>query len=248
MSERSRQLNSSSRRGGFASTQWSVVLAARRDPARRQAALERLCRTYWLPVYGYLRRRGNSPADAEDMTQGFFAHVITGDFLDRPDPARGRFRGYLIGALKQFVGHERARASAQKRGGDRIFVDLSAVDLEQEFSAIDQSQLDASEAYELSWAVTVLGQAVGRLEEEQRVAGRAKVFAVLKPLLHTVPAPGDYERVAGALGASRATVAVWLHRLTRRLAELVKLEVAATLESQEDAEEELRHLLAVFRR
>lgn len=235
-------------RGEFAPTQWSVLRLARGDQARRRQALEQLCRTYWPPVYSYLRRRGHSPADAEDLTQEFFAHLMAGDFFDRPDPARGRFRGYLVGALRQFVGHERVHATAQKRGGLVTFVDFTDLDLEREFAAVAHPDLDPSEAYELSWAVTVLGQALRRLEDEQRAAGRAAVFAALKPLLHTPPEPGDYARVSAALGTSRATIAVWLHRLTRRLAELVKLEVAATLENPHDAEQELRHLLAVFRR
>lgn len=234
-------------RGEFAPTQWSIVRDARGDHARRQGALDQLCRTYWPPVYSYLRRRGHVPADAEDTTQAFFAHLLAGDFFSRPDPARGRFRGYLVGALKQFVGHERAHAAAEKRGGRVTFVELGELEMEREFSAVDQAELDPSEAYELSWAITVLGQAMRRLETEQRAAGRAAVFATLQPLLHTPPKPGDYERVSAALGTSRATVAVWLHRLTRRLGELVKLEVAATLEDPADADEELRHLLAVFR-
>jgi RNA polymerase sigma-70 factor (ECF subfamily) len=235
-------------RGEFAPTQWSIVRDARSDQARRQEALEHLCRTYWPPVYSYLRRRGQPPADAEDTTQAFFAHLLTGDFFDRPDPARGRFRGYLIGALKQFAGHERTRATAEKRGGRVTFVDLGDQEMEREFASLDHAALDPSEAYELSWAVTVLGHAMRRLEEEQRAAGRTTVFAALQPLLHTPPAPGDYERVSAQLRTSRATVAVWLHRLTRRLGELVKLEVAATLENPADADEELQHLLAVFRR
>lgn len=234
--------------GDFAPTPWSIVRDARSDQARRQEALEHLCRTYWPPVYSYLRRRGHAPADAEDTTQAFFAHLLAGDFFERPDPARGRFRGYLVGALKQFAGHERAHAAAEKRGGRITFVELTDLEMEREFSAVDQPGLDPSEAYELSWAVTVLGQAMRQLEIEQRAAGRAVVYTVLQPLLHTPPKPGDYERASVALGTSRATVAVWLHRLTRRLGELVKLEVTATLEDPADADEELRHLLAVFRR
>ncbi len=234
--------------GGFAPTQWSIVRDAGSDPARRQAALESLCRTYWPPVYSFLRRRGHSPADAEDTTQAFFAHLLAGDFFERPDPARGRFRGYLVGALRQFVSHERAHTDAQKRGGHVTFVNLAGLDTEREYAAVDHAQLDPSEAYELSWAVTLLGQAMRRLEAEQRAAGRAAAFTALKPLLHATPGPGDYDRIATALNTSRATVAVWLHRLTRRLAELVKLEVAATLENPADAEQELQHLLQVFRR
>ena len=235
-------------RGVFASTQWSVVLGARGDQSRQRHALERLCRIYWPPVYSFLRRRGHSPADAEDTTQAFFAHIMEGDFLNRPDPARGRFRGYLVGALRQFVGHERAHAHAKKRGGGVAFVDLADVDTEREFVALAHPELDPSEAYELSWAVTVLNQAMHRLEVEQRAANRLAVFVTLKPFLHSPPAAGDYERAAAALKTTRATVAVWLHRLTRRLGELVKLEVAATLENPADAEQELQHLLHVFRR
>jgi RNA polymerase sigma-70 factor (ECF subfamily) len=235
-------------RGKFASTQWSVVLGARGDCAQQRRALEQLCRIYWPPVYSFLRRRGHTPADAEDTTQAFFAHLMAGDFLSRPDPARGRFRGYLIGALRQFVSHERTHASAQKRGGLVSLVDLAEVDTEREFAALAHPDLDPSEAYELSWAITVLNQAVKRLEAEQVAADRSAIFATLKPFLHTPPAAGDYERAAATLKTSRATVAVWLHRLTRRLGELVKLEVSATLENPADAEQELQHLLHVFRR
>ena len=235
-------------RGEFAPTPWSIVRDARSDQARRHEALEHLCRTYWPPVYSYLRRHGRPPADAEDTTQAFFAHLLAGNFFERPDPERGRFRGYLVGALKQFIGHERAYAAAEKRGGRITFVGLTDLEMEREFAAVDQTGLDPSEAYELSWALTVLSHAMRRLETEQRTAGRAAVFTTLQPLLHTPPKPGDYGRVSIALGTSRATVAVWLHRLTRRLGELVKLEVAATLEDPADADEELRHLLAVFRR
>lgn len=235
-------------RAEFAPTQWSTVRDARRDHAQRHEALEALCRTYWPPVYSFLRRHGQSPADAEDLTQDFFVHLMTGDFFERPDPARGRFRSYLVGALRQFVGHARAHAGALKRGGGAVFLDLSGPEVERNFAIVDHAQLDPSEAYELSWAVTLLNTALRQLEAEQRTAGRATVFATLRPMLHSAPAPGDYERAAAILGASRATVAVWLHRLTQRLAELVKLEVAATLENPADAEEELRHLQAVFRR
>jgi RNA polymerase sigma-70 factor (ECF subfamily) len=225
-----------------------LVLAARRDPERRDHALERLCRTYWLPIYSFLRRHGHSPADAEDTTQGFFAHLLASDFMDRPDPARGRFRSYLIGALKQFVGHQRERNAALKRGGGIGFIAFEHAQAEEAFAAVDQPQLDPSEAYELAWAIAVLGRAQQRLEGEQAQAGRAHVFAALKPFLHATAQPGDYERTATMLNTTRATVAVWLHRLNQRLAELVKLEVAATLEDPADAEQELRHLLQVLRR
>ena len=237
-----------SRAGGFAATQWSVVLAARRDSAQRQEALEQLCAAYWLPLYGYLRRRGHPPADAEDLTQGFFVYLIEGDFLERPDPAKGRFRGYLIGALRHYLGSHFERASAQKRGGGARFIDWTNLDAEQEFAAIDQPARDPSEVYEASWALTLLARALSRLEQEQKAAGRERQFDALKAFLSTTPTRGDYDIAARSLGTTRTNVAVWVHRLNARYAELVKLEVAATVQEPGDVEQEMRHLLQALQR
>lgn len=234
--------------GSFGSTQWSIVLASRRDAADRPAALQRLCSAYWLPIYSYLRRRGHAPADAEDLTQSFFAHLLDGDFLDRPDPAKGRFRGYLVGALKNFLGQHFERALAQKRGGGARFVDWTTLDAEREFAAADQPQLDPADAYEKTWALTLLSRALHQLETEQSASGRARVFAVLRPFLSTTPTRGDYENAALTLGTSRTNVAVWVHRLNHRYAELVKLEVAATVNSPDDIPSEMQHLLQALRR
>jgi RNA polymerase sigma-70 factor (ECF subfamily) len=232
----------------FSPTQWSVVLAARSDSGRRREALEQLCATYWPPIYGYLRRRGHIPADAEDLTQGFFLYLIESDFLDRPDPALGRFRGYLVGALKHFLGGHFEREGAQKRGGRAKFLDWTEVDPEREFAALGLAQQDPAELYETSWALTLLGQALQKLGEEQTAAGRARQFAVLKPFLSATPSRGDYDQAAFALGTSRTNVAVWVHRLNQRYGELVRLAVAATVASPAEVNEELRHLLTVLRR
>lgn len=231
----------------FASTQWSLVLETRSDSANRRTALEGLCRAYWLPIYGYLRRRGHAPPDAEDLTQGFFLYLLEGDFLDRPDPAKGRFRGYLIGALKHFLAGESRHASAQKRGGGAQFIDWTSIDAEREFLAQDQSQQDPSAAYETSWALTVMSNALRRLETEQAAAGRARQFGVLKGYLSTTPTRGEYDDAALALGTTRATVAVWIFRLNRRYAELVRLEVAASLQDPAEVKNEMRHLLQALR-
>ncbi len=233
---------------GFASTQWSVILAGRQSAEGRREALEHLCAAYWLPLYGFLRRRGHAPADAEDLTQAFFAYLIGGDFLERPDPAKGRFRGYLIGTLRHFLGTHYERAGALKRGGGQRFVDWSSVDAEAEFAALDQPQRDPAEVYETGWALALLGRALARLADEQTAAGKARQYAVLKPFLSTPPTRGDYEQAAQALGTSRATVAVWVHRLNARYAELVKLEVAATVQDPADVESEMRHLLQALQR
>ncbi len=234
--------------GVFSPTQWSVVLAARSDSVRRREALEQLCTTYWPPIYGYLRRRGKSPSDAEDLTQSFFLHLIESDFLDRPDPAQGRFRGYLVGALRHFLSNHFEREGAQKRGGQATFLDWSELDPEREFAALGQSQNDPGEVFETSWALTLLGQALRKLEAEQVEAGRARQFAVLKPYLSATPSRGDYDQAAHALGTSRTNVAVWVHRLNQRYAELVRLAVAATVQNPAEVSEELRHLLTVLRR
>lgn len=233
---------------GFASTQWSVILAGRQTAEGRREALEHLCRAYWFPLYGFLRRRGHAPADAEDLTQGFFAFLIGGDFLDRPDPAKGRFRGYLIGAMRHFLGTHYERAGARKRGGGVRFVEWATVDAEAEYAAVDQVQRDPAEVYETSWALALLGRALTRLAEEQAAAGKGRSFAVLKPFLSTAPTRGDYDEAARVLGATRATVAVWVHRLNARYAELVKLEVAATVQDPAEVAAEMRHLLQALQR
>lgn len=232
----------------FAPTQWSVILQARRDSAHRRAALEQLCASYWLPIYGYLRRRGHSPADAEDLTQNFFVYLLDGDFLDRPDPAKGRFRGYLVGALRHFLSEHFERANAQKRGGRAQFIDWHSLDAESELASVDQPQADPSALFERSWALTLLARALRKLEDEQATPpARAAQFAVLKTFLSTTPGPGDYDRAAAALGTTRTNVAVWVHRLNQRYAELVKLEIAATVNDPTEVRAEMQHLLRALR-
>lgn len=231
----------------FVSTQWSVILEARHKSDSGRAALEQLCSAYWLPVYGYLRRHGHNQADAEDFTQGFFAYLLESDFLERPDPTRGRFRSYLIGALRHYLSSHFERATAKKRGGGAKFVDWNSLDAEREFAAMDQPQSDPSAVFERSWAFTLLARALRQLEEEQKSAGKLKQFEVLKPYLSSSPTRGDYERAADLLDTSRTNVAVWVHRLNQRYGELVKLEVAATVQDPTEVKEELKHLLQVLR-
>ncbi len=224
------------------------MLASRDNPARRREALEHLCGLYWRPIYAYLRRRGHTPPDAEDLTQGFLLHLIESDFLDQPDPQQGRFRGYLVGALKHYLGSHFERANARKRGGGAIRIEWSEADAEREIAALGLHAADPAEIYETSWALTLLGDALRQLEAEQLAAGRSRQFQTLKPFLSTAPSRGDYDTAATALGTSRSTVAVWVHRLNQRYGELVKLAVAATVQRPEEAEAEFRHLLTVLQR
>ena len=232
----------------FAPTPWSVILEARGDSTHQRAALEELCSAYWLPIYGYLRRRNHAPADAEDLTQAFFVHLLKSDFLERSDPAKGRFRGYLVGALRHFLGSHFEREHALKRGGGATHIDWAHPDAEREFAALDQPQLDPSEAYEATWALTLIGRALRRLEAEQNGAGRARQFTVLKPFLSVTPTRGDYEHAAQLLGTARTNIAVWVHRLNQRYGELVKLEVAATVQDPAEVKSEMLHLFRAIRR
>ncbi|HEY3756900.1 MAG TPA: hypothetical protein VGL42_12180 [Opitutaceae bacterium] len=233
----------------FLSTEWSMVLEAREDSLRRRHALERLCANYWLPLYAYLRRRGHAPADAEDLTQGFLCHVLESDIFERSDPEKGRFRGFLVGALKRYLGSHFEKENAIKRGGGNVrLVDWSAVNAEREFMPFADSPLDASEVYESSWALALLGRSLRRLEEEQDTPERSRRFALLKIFLTSTPDHGDYDRVAGELGVARQNVAMWVHRLSARYAELVRIEVAATVRDPADVKDEMAHLLRVLRR
>ncbi|MCC7373750.1 MAG: sigma-70 family RNA polymerase sigma factor [Verrucomicrobiales bacterium] len=231
----------------FATTRWKMVLAARADSPVRGDALEQLCSTYWLPVYGYLRRHGHGPHESEDLTQSFFASLLETDFLDRADPARGRFRSFLIGALRHFLSSHFERVNALKRGGGAQFVDWSTFDAEKECARAFPAQADPAQAYEVAWAYALMNRALARLEEEYAAAGRGPQFSTLKPFLGRTPTRGDYVRVAEILGTTRTTVAVWAHRLGQRYAELVKLEVAATVGSADEVNDELRHLVAMLR-
>jgi RNA polymerase sigma factor (sigma-70 family) len=232
----------------FQPTPWTTVLAARNDSTTRRAALERLCRAYWAPVYHYLRRRGIAQHDAEDLTQGFFAFVLASDFFERPDPERGRFRGFLIAALKNYQTNEHIRAHAQKRGGAATFVAVDAPAAEQDLAALTTDAADdPSIAYEKSWALTVLARALSRLEAEQRAGKREAQFTALKPFLTEDPAPGDYARLATQLGITRAAVALAVHRLNQRYAELVRLEVAETVADPTEVKGEVEHLLQALR-
>ena len=168
-------------------------------------------------------------------------------YVDRPDPAKGRFRGYLLGALRHYVGSEREKQHAQKRGGADEFKCVS-LDAEHDFQAIDLPQLDPSEAYEKTWALTLLARALRQLESEQIAASKGRQFAVLQPFLSTTPTRGDYDTAAAALGTSRTNVAVWVHRLNHRYAELVKLEVAATVHDPAEVKSEMQHLFQAIRR
>ncbi len=227
---------------GFGSTAWSLVLAASRDD-RTGPALDRLCRLYWKPIYTFARRTGQSPADAEDVTQEFFAYLLDREWLQQADPGRGSFRAFLLTLFQNFLANYRRRQRAQKRGGGAIGISFQTEEGESELGVLAALNLDPAATFDHVWANCVLQTTLQRLESEQNSSGKDGVFKKLRPFLTQRPAAGDYEKIGRELGLPRNQVALQIHRLSRRFAELVRQEVAETLAQRGDVEQELRYLL-----
>ena len=231
---------------GFATTHWSLITRAATTSAEGRAALEALCRAYWFPVYAFARKQGWTAVDAEDVTQDFFAEIVQSEFLQRADPERGRFRSYLLLAVKRRIVNAHDRANAQKRGGGVRIVSIDEPIAEKQFLEIDDPGLDPSQTYERSWALTVLQRARQRLREEQAARGRLPEFELLEPFLSAPPAEGEYAALASNLKMARNGVAVAVHRLGKSYRNLVRDEIADTVEDPAEVGDELNHLLKVL--
>jgi RNA polymerase sigma-70 factor (ECF subfamily) len=232
----------------FASTRWSlVVAAAQRDSPECEAALATLCRQYWYPLYAYARRRLPQPQDAQDLTQEFFARLLAKDYLRQADRQRGRFRAFLLTAFKHFLAKEHERAHALKRGGGRTFVALDFDQGEQRYHQEPSHQTTPEAQYERGWALTLLEQGLTRLREELAGAGKERLFECLKGTLTVDATPRPYAELAGELGMTAEALKVAVHRLRRRYAELIRAEIAQTVATPEEVEDELRELFAAVR-
>jgi RNA polymerase sigma-70 factor (ECF subfamily) len=230
---------------GFASTHWSVVLAAAQsDPQRAAAALEQLCRTYWRPLYAFVRRHNHSPAEAEDLTQAFFARFLQENRVARADPNRGRFRSFLLVSLKNFLANESAKAHAAKRGGGQAIISLDGREAEEQALAEIAQGLPPDQAYEKRWATTLLDTVLARLRADYVAVGKTPVFEALKDHLWGERSVTHAE-LGAQLGLSDGASRVAVHRLRARYRELLRLEVASTVEKPEEVEEELRYLISV---
>ncbi len=231
----------------FATTRWSLVLAAGgTDDGVASDALEKLCRAYWYPLYVYVRRRGHSPADAQDLTQEFFCRLLArGDFAVAK-PEKGRFRSYLLGALKHFLSDQRDKAGAAKRGGGAVIFSLDTEDMEARYANDLASGEPPDREFARRWATAILDQALARLRVEFAGAGKEAMYEVLKPYLSAAPGAGDYEEIARRLEMSSGAVAVAVHRLRQRYGELVRAEIAETVDGPGEVEVELRELFAAL--
>jgi RNA polymerase sigma factor (sigma-70 family) len=231
----------------FVTTRWTVVLAAR-DKAlpQSEAALESLCRAYWYPLYAYVRRLGHQTADAQDLTQEFFVRLLAKEWLASADREKGRFRTFLIVALKRFLANEWDRVHREKRGGHAPHFSLDTELAEARYQSDSALELTADRIYERRWALTLLENTMNRLRAEFAQAGKAAEYERLKVFLTADKSDIAYADVARALSTSEGAARVAVHRLRRRFREVFREEVAHTVAAAEDVEEELRHLLSAL--
>ena len=235
-------------RSAFNTTHWTVVLQAGDSRApERDRALEELCRTYWFPLYAFVRRQGRGPDDARDLTQGFFAHLLGNAQLRLVAPEKGRFRTFLLTALSHFLANQWIKDRRLKRGGGQWILSLDDDKAEARFLAEPADFETPERAYERRWALAVLQRAIERLEVEFMASGRRAFFAATRFALSGDRADESYREIAERLGTSEGALKVGILRMRRRFGELLRAEVASTVSSPEEVEAELRHLLTVLR-
>ncbi len=234
---------SSAAPAAFVTTHWSVVLAARnKSSPDSAAALEALCRTYWYPLYAFVRRQGHSPSDAEDLTQEFFARLLAKGYLQAADRDKGRFRTFLRVALKRFLANEWKRAHRLKRGAGIPAVPFDITSGEQRYQAENPVSLAPDRLYEQRWARVLLDQALSRLRSAYVSAGKSLEFEQLKGALTAERGSIDYSQLAHALALNEGAVRVAVHRLRKQFRQLFRATVAETVSKPEEVDEELRYL------
>ena len=228
--------------GHFVTTRWTVVLTAgRSDSTHARDALAQLCQTYWYPLYAYVRRRGHSPEDAEDLTQEFFARLLEKDSLAHITRDKGKFRSFLLTAMNHFLVDEWKRAQAQKRGGAQV-VSLDAGEAETRYRHEPVDPLTAERIYERNWALALLDAVFLRLQREYEAAGKGALFGEIKFCLTGERSAVPYVELAERLKMPENTVKTAVHRLRQRYRELLRAEVADTVSSADEVEAELREL------
>jgi RNA polymerase sigma factor (sigma-70 family) len=231
----------------FTTTHWSVVLEAQGESRAAQEALEKLCRTYWKPIYGFVRRQGAGAEDAEDLTQGFFALLLERKDLNTVRKEKGRLRSYLLTSLKNFLADESRHAMAIKRGKGQRLIPLDKIRERERIDLERSDKLTADQIYERRWAFTVLEQVMGRLRDEYRSAGNLRFFEQMKKMLMDEPGRPSQAQVASEFDMTENAVKQAFYRLRQRYQALLREEIAHTVALPSDIEDELRHLIAVVR-
>jgi len=232
----------------FQTTHWTVVLRASETESTQSAqALATFCEAYWPPLYAFLRRRGYSPPDAQDLVQGFFAYVLAKETLSRADREKGRLRTFLLTSLQNFLMHERDRSQTKKRGGGHQIVSIDEHSVEVEASMMDTAHLSDSRCYDLVWASNTMKRAWQHLENAFEAEGKEEQFEVLRPFVSGGGStPPKQEEAAEKLGVPIATLRTWLSRVRQRYREALRTEVASTVSNPVDVDQELRYLCQIL--
>ena len=231
----------------FATTHWTVVLAAgRRSTPQSDRALDELCRTYWFPLYAYVRRRGHTKEDAEDLTQAFFARFLQKNYLEGLSAERGRFRAFLLASLKHFLANEWDRSRRQKRGGHAPHLSLDWQTADTQFQIAAAAEPSPDQAFDREWAVALLAKVIERLRAECDAEGHGRQFEELKVFLTAGKGALSHAEAAKALGLDEGAVRVAVHRLRKRYRHLLRDEILQTLADPAQVDEELRALFGAF--
>jgi RNA polymerase sigma factor (sigma-70 family) len=231
--------------GRFRTTRWSVVLlSAQSQASGSQEALAELCRIYWYPIYAFVRRHGSSPEDAQDLTQGFFLHLLDHKALGQVSPLKVKFRSFLVASLQNYLLDKADSAHCLKRGGNLEFVPLDTRLTEDRYRQAPLDYLTAEKIFDARWAMTLLDEAMGRLREECAAQGKTSTFETLKPFLDPINsnAADSYQQVANALQVSVGSVKTLIHRLRKQYASLLREEVARTVGDPGEVDEEIHSL------
>jgi RNA polymerase sigma factor (sigma-70 family) len=233
----------------FVTTHWSVVWRARNgDSQASAAALEKLCRAYWAPLYHYIRRDGHKPEDAQDLTQEFLSRLIQKEWLNHLQDQRGKFRSFLLTFLKNFLSDHRDRGNAQKRGGGRTLISLDAYEAEEREFAVPADTLTPEQIFERRWAQAVMTQAAERLRQDYAARDQAALFEQLKDLQPGEHGERSYAQIGTALGITEQAVKNAALSFRRRYAQLLRDEIAQTVMEPGEVSEELQHLMTAFTR
>jgi DNA-directed RNA polymerase specialized sigma24 family protein len=236
------------REPGFHTTHWSVILAARQPEQETAAreALAALCSMYWYPLYAFIRRQGLGPHESEDLTQEFFYHFLKKNALEKVSPTEGKFRSFLLACLKNFLANQRERANAQRRGGGTPAIALEGSDPETKYLLEPADNITPEVLFERCWASSVLERALGRLREEYRRRGQSEVFNALEGFLPGSDAGATRAQTAARFGMSAGALDMAICRVRQRYGAMLREEVAQTVASADEVEQELRYFISVF--
>jgi RNA polymerase sigma factor (sigma-70 family) len=232
--------------GWFRTTNWRVVLDARGETDQADAALARLCKVYWYPLYSYVRRFGYKAEDAQDLTQEYFARLLEKHYLKAVSREKGKFRSFLLLTLKRFLANEWDKANCQKRGGGCSIISFDSQETESRYLSEPVEDLPPDKFYERQWAISLLEQVMTRLKEEYSATGKADIFEQLRPMLRGDEDQASYKEISSRAGMNEGALRVTIHRLRQRYRELLRLEIANTVETPEEIDDEIRCLFSAL--